>query len=133
MSDETDKIVKDTSEIVSQPALKSSTAANPINIESSIDEVEEEEFEDTSPGGIESSLSAFGWLLSLGGLLLGVVCIYASGRVNLQYDFQSWGDQKVAWGWVGIGIAVIMQGLFLRFVLEAAAVIIRLLRKISSK
>ncbi len=133
MSDETDKIVKDTSEIVSQSALKSSTAANPINIEPSNDEVGEEKFEDTSPGGIEGSLSVFGWLLFFGGLLLGVVCIYASGRVNLQYSFQSWGDKEVAWGWVGIGIAVIMQGLFLRFVLEAAAVIIRLLRKISRK
>jgi hypothetical protein len=86
-----------------------------------------------SGGGVEDSLSVWGTGFLVLGILSGVICIYAAGVVTKRYSFESWGDNGVAWYLVIVGVAAILQGMFVRVLLEAGAEIIRLLRKLNRK
>jgi hypothetical protein len=65
------------------------------------------------------------------GILGGLICIVASGMVTKQYRFDSWGERGVAWYLIIVGVAAILQGMFVLVLLEAGAEIIRLLKAIS--
>jgi hypothetical protein len=60
---------------------------------------------------------------------VGIFFIWKSGDVTKQYkSIDEWGEHGYSWGLMIFGIFSIMQGLFLRLILEGVAVIIRLLR-----
>lgn len=84
-------------------------------------------------GGVEDSLSAWGVGFLVLGILSGIICIFAAGVVTKKYSFESWGENGIAWYLVVVGVAAILQGMFVRVLLEAGAEIIRLLRKLNNK
>lgn len=83
-----------------------------------------------SQGNVEDSLSAWGKGFLVLGILAGIVCIWAAGAVTKQYSFDDWGERGIAWSLMIAGVAAVMQGMFVRVLLEAGAEIIRLLRQL---
>jgi hypothetical protein len=150
MSDEIDEIIRETSEAVSQSVSKSSetTAAETNAAETNANETNTW-FQNTSTNsgvqdtvvnsgvqdtvansGFEDTLTAFGWLLLWLGVLVGVFFIWKSGDITKKYEsIDKWGEHGYSWGLMIFGIFSILQGVFLRFILEGVAVIIRLLRR----
>ncbi len=83
-----------------------------------------------SPSQFEDTLTAFGWLFLAVGVLLGVFFIWKSGDVTKEYkSIDTWGEHGYSWGLMIFGMFSILQGLFLRLILEGIAEIIRLLRR----
>jgi hypothetical protein len=83
-----------------------------------------------SNSGFENTLTATGWFLLWVGVLVGVFFIWKSGDITKKYEsIDTWGEHGYAWSLIIFGIFSIMQGLFMRFILEGVAVIIRLLRR----
>ena len=82
-------------------------------------------------GSVEDSLSAWGVGFLVLGILAGIVCIWAAGVVTKQSDYDDWGKRGIAWYLVVVGIGAILQGMFIRVLLEGGAEIIRLLRKLN--
>jgi hypothetical protein len=78
---------------------------------------------------LEDTLTAFGWVFLVVGILLGVFFIWKSGDVTKKYgSIGDWGEYGYSWSLMIVGIFSIVQGLFLRLILEGIAEILRLLR-----
>ncbi|MDX6695228.1 MAG: hypothetical protein QOF02_2831 [Blastocatellia bacterium] len=87
-----------------------------------------------SPGGIEGRLSAWGMVFLVLGIVAGIICIIAAVNVAKKYGrVDSWGERGIEWYLVIIGVAAILHGMLVMVLLEAAAEIIRLLRKLNNK
>jgi hypothetical protein len=77
----------------------------------------------------DGTLTFFGWFFLVVGVLLGIFFIWKSGDVTKEYaSTDTWGQHGYSWGLMVVGMFSIMQGLFLRLILEGIAEIIRLLR-----
>jgi hypothetical protein len=59
---------------------------------------------------IEDSLSQWAMVFLVLGILVGLICIVASGIVTKKYSIDSWGERGVAWYLVIVGVAAILQG-----------------------
>ncbi len=82
-----------------------------------------------SDSGFEDTLTGFGWFFLVVGVSLGIFFIWKSGDITKKYEsIDAWGQHGYSWGLMIFGMFSIMQGLFLRLILEGIAEIIRLLR-----
>jgi uncharacterized membrane protein HdeD (DUF308 family) len=86
-----------------------------------------------SNSGIEDTLTNSSLVFLIVAVLLGLFFMWESGMVNNRSSLDSWGEHGYSWSFVIVGIFSIMAGIILRLILEGMAVIISLLRKISSR
>jgi hypothetical protein len=83
-----------------------------------------------SDSGFEDTLTGFGWFFLVVGILLGIFFIWKSGDITKKYSsIDGWGEHGYSWSLMIFGMFSIMQGLFLRLILEGIAEILRLLRR----
>ncbi len=132
--------MKNTAEIVSQSVLKSSAANSSVSDSEVEDTVADSEVEDTladsevedtlADSGFEDTLTIFGWSFLVVGVSFGIFFIWKSGDITKKYEsIDAWGEHGYSWSLMIFGIISIMQGLFLRLILEGIAEILRLLRR----